>query len=248
MKKNNKKPDGQKIISLIASLAIIAALTAGIISVVKSSTKDKDKKNYIDLNVAEQETTTVAETKKVEKETKYRIEKPTEKPVETTTAITVDVTVPDDLKETAAVNAPVFSFSEKDKLEWPVKGDILMGFNMDKTIYFPTLDVYKCNPAIMISTTDGMDVKCAAAGVVREVYVDNETGTTIKIAIGDGYEVTYGQLKDVNVGISDTVRAGDMIGRVAPPTKYFTKEGCNLYFKLTKNGEALDPLLYLKEE
>lgn len=250
-KRRNKKVDGQKIFSIVASLAIVAALVAGLVSVIKNNTKDK-KRNYIDLNVVENQTPTDAQNR--EKETKYIVvERPTETEAKETEAETEPVkeanaSVSDSENETIEVNAPVFSFSETSRLTWPVVGDVLLGFNMDNTIYFPTLDVYRCNPAIMITVPEGTEVRSAAAGIVEEVFVDNETGTTMKIAIGNGYELTYGQLTDVKVGISDVIEPGTIIGKIAAPTKYYTKEGSNLYFKLTKDGIAIDPMLYLGDE
>ena len=250
-KRRNKKVDGQKIFSIVASLAIVAALVAGLVSVIKNNTKDK-KRNYIDLNVVENQTPTDAQNR--EKETKYIVvERPTETEAKETEAETEPVkeanaSVSDSENETIEVNAPVFSFTETSRLTWPVVGDVLLGFNMDNTIYFPTLDVYRCNPAIIITVPEGTEVRSAAAGIVEEVYVDNETGTTMKIAIGNGYELTYGQLTDVKVGISDVIEPGAIIGKIAAPTKYFTKEGSNLYFKLTKDGIAIDPMLYLGDE
>lgn len=243
--KKNRKPDGQKIFSIVASLAIVAALVAGLVSVIKNSTKDNKKRNYIDLNVVENQTEKETKVKNKEKETKYIVVEPEKE----TTVVVIKETEPESETETQVeqVNAPVFSFSESDKLLWPVMGDILLGFNMDNTIYFPTLDVYRCNPAVMITANEGMEVRSAASGIVEEVYSDNETGTTVKIAIGDGYELTYGQLTDLVVGISDVVDAGTVIGKISKPTKYFSKEGSNLYFKLTKDGIAMDPLLYLEE-
>ena len=41
------------------------------------------------------------------------------------------------------------------------------------------------------------------------------------------------------------VSAGEIIGTIAEPTKYYTKEGSNLYFALSKDGQPLDPTLYL---
>ena len=66
-RRNKNKLDVQKIISIVASLAIVVALVAGIVSIIKSSSSGKNK-NYIDFNVA-QETTTPKE-------------KPTVKPTE----------------------------------------------------------------------------------------------------------------------------------------------------------------------
>ena len=50
-----------------------------------------------------------------------------------------------------------------------------------------------------------------------------------------------GQLKDIEVTKNSYVNAGDTIGSVAAPTKYFSVEGSNLYFELTKDGEPVNP-------
>ena len=54
-------------------------------------------------------------------------------------------------------------------------------------------------------------------------------------------------LKDVNFSMEegDYVETGAVIGHVAEPTKYYSVEGSNVYFKLTKDGEAVNPLDYL---
>jgi murein DD-endopeptidase MepM/ murein hydrolase activator NlpD len=155
------------------------------------------------------------------------------------------VTVPD---ETIAVNSQVYSFSEQSSLLWPVEGSVILGYNMDKTIYFPTLDIYRCNPAVVISAQVGEAVLSGAPGVVEEIYTDNEIGTVVKVSVGNGYEVIYGQLSNLQVGVSDHIEAGTVIGYIAEPTKYFTKEGTNLYLKLLKEGNSVDPMLYLIEK
>ena len=38
---------------------------------------------------------------------------------------------------------------------------------------------------------------------------------------------------------------GDVIAEVAAPTKYFSVEGTNVYFKLTKDGEPVNPMTKL---
>jgi septal ring factor EnvC (AmiA/AmiB activator) len=63
--------------------------------------------------------------------------------------------------------------------------------------------------------------------------------------IGSGYEVVYGQLKDVCVAEGYRVSEGDVIGCVSEPTKYYSVEGPNLYFQLLKDGEPVNPLEYL---
>ena len=65
--------------------------------------------------------------------------------------------------------------------------------------------------------------------------------------IGNGYELTYGQLKEVSVKEGDVVEDGGLIGYVSEPSKYYCEEGSNLYFKLTKDGTPVDPFLFLGE-
>lgn len=136
-------------------------------------------------------------------------------------------------------------FAEDSALTWPLVGNVLLNYSMDKTIFFPTLRQYKYNPSIVIGATQGTDVGCAADGIVESVYEDAKTGTTVIMRLGDGYELTYGQLTEVTVEEGDYVETGAYIGKVAAPTKYYTAEGTNVYFKLTKDGKPVDPMDHL---
>ena len=143
--------------------------------------------------------------------------------------------------------ASAYTFSEADSLLWPVSGDIVLKYSMDSTIFFPTLGVYKCNPAISIKADEATNVGVAASGVVKSVTVNEETGTTVDVAIGNGYETTYGLLDNVVVRSGDKVTKGQLLGTVSAPTAYYTKEGANLYFKVTKDGVSVDPMELLAE-
>ena len=63
--------------------------------------------------------------------------------------------------------------------------------------------------------------------------------------LGDGYEAVYGQLGEVTVAEGERVSQGEMIGYLSEPTKYYSVEGCNLYFELRKDGAPINPLEYL---
>lgn len=263
-RRNKKKIDGEKIFSIVASLAIIAALVVGVVSIVKSTTS-APKQNYIDLNVADDGTNSVTPTT-IDRVVQNETEKPTSKPEKQTERATkptqeqrteavteaatneVPAAATQEQPTAAEVNAPILSFGENSNLLWPVEGNIVIGYNMDNTIYFPTLDLYKCSPSIVISAEVGTPVLSAAPGIVEDIYVDSVTGTTMVVSIGDGYKITYGQLGNLSVGISDTVAAGTELGRIAEPTKYFAVEGSNLYFGLTKEGTPVDPMLHLAEQ
>ncbi len=149
--------------------------------------------------------------------------------------------------ETAGMEAArALSFQERDNLGWPVAGNVLINYSMDKTVYFPTLQQYKYNPAIVIAASEGENITASADGRVLSVFEDAQLGHGITIDIGNGYELTYGQLKDIMVLQGDMVSAGDVLGKVAAPTKYYSEEGPNVYFKLTKDGVPVNPLSCLE--
>ncbi|MBE5926513.1 MAG: M23 family metallopeptidase [Lachnospiraceae bacterium] len=145
------------------------------------------------------------------------------------------------------VNAEVskLHFDKNDILTWPVDGNVIVDFNMENTIYFKTLNQYKCSSAIAIQSELNNDVLCAATGEVVEVGTNEEIGNYVVMSLGDGYELTYGQLKDIQVNEGQVVESQELIGYINEPTKYYTLEGYNLYLKLTENGTPIDPLDYL---
>lgn len=140
---------------------------------------------------------------------------------------------------------PALTFSDSDTLIWPVVGNILVNYSMDKTVYFPTLQQYKYNPAIIIQANQGDLITAASAGKVISVFSDPQIGNGVTMELGGGYEVTYGQLTNILVSEGSYVATGDVIAEVAAPTKYFSVEGTNVYFKLTKDGEPVNPMTKL---
>lgn len=137
---------------------------------------------------------------------------------------------------------PTLDFKEEDGLVWPIVGDVLINYSMDQTIYFPTLQQYKYNPAIVIAAQQGENITAAADGRVTFVGYDPMIGNTVVMDLGNGYELTYGQLENITVSEGSYVSVGDGIGTVASPTKYYSIEGTNVYFKLTKDGEPVNPM------
>lgn len=149
--------------------------------------------------------------------------------------------------QSTAGSSTSINFSEDSKLLWPVNGSILMSYSMDKTVYFSTLDQYKYNPAVIISGAEGDQVLCGTTGIVKSIDITAETGTTVNVDIGNGYELFYGQLKEVPVNVGDYVEAKSVLGYVSQPTKYYSVEGCNVYFEMRKDGQPVNPVEYLEE-
>lgn len=138
-------------------------------------------------------------------------------------------------------------FSDNNKLLWPVEGTLLMNYSMDKMVYFSTLDQFKYNPALVISGEKGDQVISSAPGVVKSIDKTAETGTTVNVDIGGGYELFYGQLSDVKVKTGDYVDSKTVLGYVGDPTIYYSVEGSNVYFEMRKDGQPVNPMDYLVE-
>lgn len=150
--------------------------------------------------------------------------------------------------ETSAtgIAAHNLNFTENSLMEWPVRGTVLIDYNMNETVYYPTLDQYRVSPAIAVQAVEDAPVYAAADGQVLSVEQDVCTGTTVTMELGNGYQAVYGQLKDLTVEAGDSVKEGEVIGNISSPTKYYSVEGPNLYFAVKKDGVPVDPFEYLE--
>lgn len=146
----------------------------------------------------------------------------------------------------AGIAAQNLNFTENSLMEWPVRGTVLIDYNMNETVYYPTLDQYRVSPAIAVQAVEDAPVYAAADGQVLSVEQDACTGTTVTMELGNGYQAVYGQLKDLTVAKGDAVKEGEVIGNVSEPTKYYSVEGPNLYFAVKKDGNPVDPFEYLE--
>ena len=54
-------------------------------------------------------------------------------------------------------------------------------------------------------------------------------------------------LKEVPVKVGDYVEAKTVLGYVSQPTKYYSVEGCNVYFEMRKDGQPVNPIEYMEE-
>lgn len=146
-------------------------------------------------------------------------------------------------KETASAPAALHF---QESLVWPTDGNVLMNYSMDQTVYFASLDQYRYNPAVIIGAQVNNQVKAAAAGNILDISNNEETGCTVTMDLGDGYQAVYGQLKEVQGNVGDYIGAGEVLGFVNEPTKYYSREGGNLYFKLLKDDQPVDPMAYFQ--
>ena len=229
-------------------IAAAACLMAGVIGFTGAYTLERSQRNA--QEEAKQLAEITAEETKVEKvepaskEVKPQIEQAEEeKKDEVKDEPEVEIE-PKEVKETLVDNTP--HFSAESKIPWPLEGDVLLPYSMDATIYFPTLDQYQYNPALVIRGDVNSEVKFVAKGKITDIYNNEETGCTVVQDIGDGYSVVYGQLKELPFKVGDSVECGQTVGYVSEPTKYYSLEGSNLYFELLKDNEPVNPMDYFQ--
>lgn len=159
----------------------------------------------------------------------------------------VEADVPEEVVPTMTEGGQeVLHFNAEDGMSWPVMGNVIMNYSMDERTYFATLNQYCYYPAVAISSQVEAPVSAAALGNVTKVGINEEIGQYVIMDLGDGYQATYGQLQELTVETGDKVSRGQVIGYVAEPTKYYSLEGTNVYFKLEKDGEPVNPMTYFR--
>ena len=137
-------------------------------------------------------------------------------------------------------------FDAEKGLLWPVKGDIILKYSENNTVFFKTLAEYKSNPAIVIASKEGTEVKAAADGTVVDIGENDEYGKTLTVDIGSDYKIIYGQIDNISVSKGQQIKEGDVIAKIAKPTKYYSEEGDNMYFQVEEKGAFVDPMLLLR--
>ena len=146
----------------------------------------------------------------------------------------------------SAATALVLNFADTSKMLWPARGNVLLDYSMDSTIYFPTLEQYKCNPGLVIQSEVSTPVNAPAAARVLEVGNNEEIGDSVLLDLGNDYTVTCGQLKEITAVQGEYLEAGQLLGYVAEPTKYYTIEGSNVFLEMRHGEKTVDPLDYLE--
>ncbi len=163
--------------------------------------------------------------------------------------------IPDDIQEpdqtevlSPQLIAEQLDFDKSAGLMWPISGKVVIPYSPDHGVFHYTLEQFSASEAMVLSSTVGTEVKAAAKGVVTSIEEDVRTGTTVTLALGNDTRLVYGQLNVADIKEGDVVEAGECIGTVAEPTRYYVVEGPNLYFKVMEGEESIDPTELLKDE
>ena len=138
------------------------------------------------------------------------------------------------------------NFGSDKTISWPVKGEVILPFSMETTVYYKTLDQYRTNPGMLIATGSGSTVKNAYLGKVVKVTSDNTYGNLVTIYLGNDYSAVYGQLDTIYVKEGDFVKAGESVGTIGKPTDSFEEEGSHLFFEMLKGDTPVNPMEFME--
>lgn len=129
----------------------------------------------------------------------------------------------------------------------PVEGEILTEFAKDTLIYSNTLQEWVTHNGIDIKSDKTTVVKASAEGTVKSIKNDPRYGITVVIEHVNGYSTVYANLLTAEfVNEAEKVKQGQTIGTVGNTATFEIADESHLHFEMLKNGEYINPSLYLK--
>jgi len=160
------------------------------------------------------------------------------------------VTKPGNLQEPQeeAVPMPETVTTPPKKMETaaPLEGEPVAPYSMECLSYNETPRDWRTHAGMDLAAEAGTAVKAAADGEVYTVYNDEQMGTTVVIRHENGYTTQYASLSEnVPVKAGDQVTLGQTIGTVGSTALMESALGDHVCFKVTRDGEVIDPAEFL---
>ncbi len=131
--------------------------------------------------------------------------------------------------------------SSRGKLTWPVKGEIVARFGIQK---HPTLKTITDNSGIDIKVSMGTPVVSVLDGVVSTITYIRGFGNTVIIDHGSGFYTVYAHVENIRVSESDYVTANTVIADVGQSGSL---SGPLLHFEIWRNKTKLNPEEWLNK-
>jgi len=127
----------------------------------------------------------------------------------------------------------------------PASGPVTSPFGMR---FHPIDHVWRLHDGLDIGAACGSPILAAAAGRVTESYYSSAYGNRLVIDHGlvNGHQVTtsYNHAQGYQVGVGDSVAAGQIIGTVGTTG---ASTGCHLHFQVWIDGRLTDPATVLPD-
>ncbi|MCI8273430.1 MAG: peptidoglycan DD-metalloendopeptidase family protein [Clostridia bacterium] len=129
----------------------------------------------------------------------------------------------------------------------PTEGEVICEFAKENLIYSETLKEWITHTAIDIKADKTSVIKAAADGTVKSIVNDPRYGLTVVIEHDDGFETVYSNLLTAEFVVEgEDVTQGQTIGTAGNTASFESNMESHLHFEVIKNGEYLDPTIYIK--
>lgn len=123
---------------------------------------------------------------------------------------------------------------------WPAQGSVTSSFGY--RIHPLTLS-YEFHSGIDISNEPGTPIYAAADGLVRHGGWQQGYGLSVLIDHGFGYSTLYGHMSEIMVKEGETVKRGEMIGKVGSTG---TSTGPHVHYEVWEYGSPVNPIKYME--
>jgi murein DD-endopeptidase MepM/ murein hydrolase activator NlpD len=123
---------------------------------------------------------------------------------------------------------------------YPTHGRLTSGFGWRNS---PFTGVRELHRGVDLANNSGTTVVASRTGRISKIGYDAVYGNFIIIAHEDGFHTLYGHLKKILVSKGTYVKQGQRIGLMG--TSGLTT-GPHLHFGIFKNGQAVNPFIYIK--
>lgn len=156
------------------------------------------------------------------------------------TPVNTDPPVQNEPEPVATVEEVLFSM--------PLDGETVGVFANDTLVYNATLNQWATHEAYDVAAEAGTEVKCVYGGKVESITSSVLRGTEVVVLHENGMKTIYSLLgSDVNVTIGQSVKKGDVIGKIAETGTFEKHKGPHLHLEVwDKDGEKIDPVQFFE--
>jgi murein DD-endopeptidase MepM/ murein hydrolase activator NlpD len=146
------------------------------------------------------------------------------------------------IEDVDIVMPTIVGFGAENLMSWPIEGQVVMEFSENSNIFDETLQQFRTNDSISISSSIGDQVRATADGTVASISYSDRSGHAVVIDHGNGWTTELNQLQEeILVSVGDTVTEGQVIGGINRPSRFTVLQGPHLGLRVSNDGNVIDP-------
>lgn len=132
--------------------------------------------------------------------------------------------------------------------KYPVEGEIILEYAKEKLVFSNTLGEWITHLGIDIKADKTTVVKSSADGKIKSIKDDPRYGLTVVVEHNNGLCSVYSNLLTAEfVKIGEKVTQGQTLGTVGNTASFEILDESHLHFEILKDGNQIDPNLYLQK-